>query len=73
MADAVVRTAGAKAEDVGARAVLPVLMGLVVLALVVCGLILGGKAEDDFTYFAGLAFAGFGLFVGWRYFARQLP
>ncbi len=54
-------------------AIAPVLMGIVFVALVLIGLILGGNAEDDFTYFAGLTLAGFGLFIGWRYASRLLP
>ncbi|MBI3515390.1 MAG: hypothetical protein HY060_15220 [Proteobacteria bacterium] len=68
------RTAQATSDrHVGARAALPVLVGIVVIALFVLGLLLGGRAEDDFTYFAGLAFAGFSLLVGWRYLDRLLP
>jgi hypothetical protein len=59
--------------DHGARAILPMLVGGMVVALFVLGLLLGGHAEDDFTYFAGLAFVGFSLLVGWRYLDRLLP
>jgi hypothetical protein len=59
--------------DAGPGAVLPVLVGVVLVVLFILGLVLGGAAEDDFTYFAGLAFAGFSLLVGWRYFDRHLP
>jgi hypothetical protein len=61
------------AVDTGALSILPVIVGMALAALFVAGLLLGGRAEDDFTYFAGLAFAGFSLFLGWRYFDRYLP
>jgi len=64
-----VETAG----ESGAAAVLPPLVGTAVAAIFVLGMLLGGAAEDDYTYFAGLAFAGFSLVVGWRYFGRLLP
>ena len=63
----------AHSTDGAARALAPVLFGLVVLALFMVGLLLGGNAEDDYTRFAGLTLAAFGLFVGGRYINRLLP
>ena len=61
------------AGDAGGRVVLPMLFGIAMLVLFVVGLVLGSGAIDDYTYFAGLALAGFGLFVGARYASRHLP
>jgi len=74
MANSARSVAGGDAKgDVGGRVVLPMLFGVAMLALFVVGLVLGSGAVDDYTYFAGLALAGFSLFVGARYASRYLP
>ena len=78
MANSARSVAGGDAEgdagrDAGGRAVLPMLFGIAMVALFVVGLVLGSGAVDDYTYFAGLALAGFSLFVGARYASRYLP
>lgn len=57
----------------GARTILPLIAGVLLAALFILGLTLSGAAEDDYTYFAGLAFAGFSLLITGRYFGRLLP
>lgn len=46
---------------------------LLVLALVLGGLALSSRAGDAYTAIAGLLFAGFGAFIGFRLLDRMLP
>jgi hypothetical protein len=46
---------------------------VLVLVLVLGGLALSSRAGDAYTALAGLLFAGFGAFIGFRLLDRMLP